>query len=115
MNRIITAIRGWLDRHRADLRLALRVTVAGLISFTLGHLIGLPQTYWAVLTSVIVMQSNVGGSVRATLDRLVGTLGGAVWGVIVSGALPHIGAVSVALALTVSLAPLALLVAFRPA
>ncbi len=109
------AIREWLGRHRADLRLALRVTVAGLLSFALGHLLGLPQAYWAVLTSVIVMQSSLGGSVKATLDRLAGTLGGAVWGVIVSGAIPHTGTVSLGVALTVSLAPLALLVALRPA
>jgi len=30
------------------MRLALRVTVAGLLSFALGHLLGLPQAYWAV-------------------------------------------------------------------
>lgn len=108
-------VRGWLGRHRADLRLAFRVTVAGLLSFALGHLLGLPQAYWAVLTSVIVMQSSVGGSVKATVDRFVGTLGGAVWGVVVSGAIPHTGTISLGVALTVSLAPLALLVAFRPA
>jgi uncharacterized membrane protein YccC len=108
-------VRVWLGHHRAYLRLALRVTVAGLLSFALGHLLGLPQAYWAVLTSVIVMQSSVGGSVKATLDRLLGTLGGAVWGVVVASAIPHTGTISLGLALAASLAPLALLVAFRPA
>lgn len=105
----------WLRRPQAELRLGLRSTVAGVITFALGHVLGLPQVYWAVLTAVIVMQASVGASLKATLDRLVGTLGGAVWGVAVSGAIPHAGIVSLGIALTVALAPLTLLAAFQPA
>src|SRR5712664_2672987 len=99
-------------RHRAELRLSLRMTVAGLAAFLLGHLLGLPQAYWAVLTAVIVMQANVGASFEATLDRLIGTLGGAVWGVAVATVMPHAGLAALALALTVTLAPMALVGAF---
>jgi len=90
------------------------MTVAGLAAFLLGHLLGLPQAYWAVLTAVIVMQANVGASFEATLDRLIGTLGGAVWGVAVATVMPHAGLAALALALTVTLAPMALVGAFRP-
>ena len=115
MNQVNTSFRHWRATHRSDFRLALRVTVAALLSYTLGHLLGLPQTYWAVLTSVIVMQASVGGSVKATMDRLMGTIGGALWGVIVASAIPHPGTVSMGLTLAVAIAPLALVIALRPA
>ena len=54
------------------------MTVAGLLTFGLGELLGVQQVYWAVLTAVIVMQASVGGSIKATLDRLLGTIAGAV-------------------------------------
>jgi len=53
-------------RHLAELRLSLRMTVAGVAAFALGQLLGLPQAYWAVLTAVIVMQANVGASFEAS-------------------------------------------------
>jgi len=105
----------WRRRPQAELRLGLRSVVAGVITFALGHVLGLPQVYWAVLTTVVVMQSSVGASLKATLDRLGGTLGGAVWGVVVSVAIPHAGIVSLGMALAVALVPLTLLAAFRPA
>jgi uncharacterized membrane protein YgaE (UPF0421/DUF939 family) len=57
----------------------------------------------------------VGASLKATLDRLVGTIGGTVWGLMVSVTIPHAGIVSLGIALTVTLAPMTLLAAFRPA
>jgi uncharacterized membrane protein YgaE (UPF0421/DUF939 family) len=104
----------WLNRHRTELRLSLRMTVAGLLSFAVAHLFGVTQSYWAVLTAVIVTQSSIGGSLKATLDRFVSTLGGAVWGVAVTFAIPRSGVASTALALGAALIPLSLLVAFRP-
>jgi uncharacterized membrane protein YccC len=104
----------WLASHRAELRLGLRITVAGLLAFVLGHLLGLAQSYWAVLTAVIVMQASVGGSLKAMLDRFVGSLGGAAWGVVVSLAIPHADVPSLGLALTVALVPLSVLTALKP-
>jgi len=103
----------WIHRNRPSLMLSLRTTVAGLLTFVLGHLLGLSQVYWAVLTAVIVMQQSVGGSLKASVDRLIGTLGGAVWGVVVAMSMPHTGIVSVGIALAVALAPLTLLAALR--
>ena len=105
---------GWFFRHRIELGLSLRMTVAGLLSFAAAHLLQTPQTYWAVLTAVIVTQTSVGGSLKATLDRLISTLGGAGWGVAVTAAIPHSGVVATGIALAVGLVPLSLLVAFRP-
>src|ERR1700676_4605675 len=89
----------WISRHQAELLLGLRMTVASLLAFALAELFGLPQGYFAVLTTVIVMHGSVGGSVNATLYRLIGTLGGAVWGGVVSAAVPHAEVASLAFAL----------------
>lgn len=89
------------------------MTGAGLLTFGLGELLGVQQVYWAVLTAVIVMQASVGSSIKATLDRLLGTIAGAVWGVAVA-TIPHDGILETAGVLTAALVPLALLVALRP-
>jgi uncharacterized membrane protein YccC len=104
----------WFLRRRIEFGLGLRMTVAGLLAFAAALLFRTPQTYWAVLTAIIVTQSSIGGSLKATLDRLVSTLGGAAWGAAVTLAIPHSGAVSTGIALAVALVPLSLLVAFRP-
>jgi len=104
----------WIARHRAELGLSLRITVAGLLTFAVGYLIGLSQVYWAVLTAIIVTQASVGGSLKATTDRLIGTIVGAAWGVAATVAVPHPDALSTAGALAVAIVPLAGLVALRP-
>jgi uncharacterized membrane protein YccC len=104
----------WLTRHRTELRLSLRMTVAGLLSFAVAQLFPVSQTYWAVLSAVIVTQSSLGGSLKATLDRFISTLGGAGWGVAVTYAVPHSSLATTALALGAALVPLSLMVAFRP-
>jgi len=104
----------WVTGHRAEIALSLRITAAGLIAFALGELLGVQQVYWAVLTTVIVMQASVGGSLKATLDRLVGTAAGGLWGAAVAGAMPHDTVVGTAGALAAALVPLALLVAWWP-
>jgi uncharacterized membrane protein YccC len=104
----------WLGRHRAELRLGLRITVAGLLAFALAHLLELRQGYWAVLTAVIVVQGNVGGSLKAATDRLIGTLAGGAYGVVVATLVPQGGPFGIGLALAVLLAPLAIVAALRP-
>src|SRR5947208_8073689 len=104
----------WLSRHRPEAGLTVRMSAAGLITFAVAPLIGLTQIYWAVLTAVFVTLASIGGSLKAMIDRLIGTIGGAGWGVAVTLALPHQSMLSTGLALTVALVPLAAVVAFRP-
>ncbi|MGO8917240.1 MAG: FUSC family protein [Stellaceae bacterium] len=106
-------IRAWLGRRSAELRLSLRVTVAGLLAFALAELFGLAQGYWAVLTAVIVIQASVGGSLKAGVDRLLGTLCGAAYGALVALLVPHVEPVARGAALVAAVAPLALLAAFK--
>ena len=106
-------MKAWLQTHHAKLQFSLRMTLAALLSYGLGEAIGLTQVYWAVLSSVIVIQGSVGGSVRAGLYRLVGTVGGAFWGAVVAGLMPHDNPGALALALLVAIAPLSVVTAFR--
>jgi uncharacterized membrane protein YccC len=108
---------GWRDRlwrSRAELRLGARMTVAALLSYAVGEALGLVESYWAVLTAIIVMQANVGGSLKAMTERLLGTIGGSIWGLVVILTLPHKDPLTTGLALLVVLTPLAVLAAFRP-
>jgi len=104
----------WLGKRRPEAGLTLRMSAAGLIAFAVAHLIGLTQIYWAVLTAVIVIQASIGGSLKAMIDRFIGTLGGAGWGVAVTLAIPHQGVLATGFALAVALVPLAAVVAFQP-
>jgi uncharacterized membrane protein YccC len=64
---------------RPQLRLCLRVTIAAMLSYVLGKSLSIPVGgLWAALTAVVVTQVSVGGSLKATIEYLTGTLGGAV-------------------------------------
>ena len=68
-------LQGWATAKSAALRLCLRMTVAGIVAYALAEMLALPQGYWAVFSSIIIMQASVGGSVKATIDRLFGNCG----------------------------------------
>jgi uncharacterized membrane protein YccC len=108
------SIQEWLGRHRIELRLGLRITVAGLLAFVLADLLELKQGYWAVLTAVIVVQANVGGSLKAASDRLIGTLAGGAYGVVIVTLIPGGDTIWRGAGLALALLPLAIAAAFRP-
>jgi uncharacterized membrane protein YccC len=95
--------------HRAQLRLSLRVTIAALSGFALSHLLSFPLPLWTVLTAVVLTQVTFGRSVKATIDYLVGTLGGAVYAGAVAVLIPHPDDVSLAGVLALAVVPLAFL------
>jgi len=104
-------IGSWLRRHNAELRLSLRMAAAALAAFAVAELLHLAQGYWAVFTAVIVTQSSVGGSLKASADRLLGTFSGALFGAAVAVLIPHQNVFVLGLVLVVAIAPLALLAA----
>lgn len=106
-------IRAWLGRRGAEFRLSLRTTVAGLLTFALAEFFGLAQGYWAVLTAVIVVQASVGGSLQASIDRLIGTLCGAAYAALIGISIPHAEPVARGAVLVAAVAPLALLAALK--
>jgi uncharacterized membrane protein YccC len=62
------------------LRQALQTASAALASYLLADALGLPQGYWAVITAILVVQASIGGSIGLAVDRLMGTILGAVVG-----------------------------------
>src|SRR3984885_2809260 len=90
------------------------MTVAGLLAYVLAELFAPPHGYWAVFSAIIIMQASVGGSVKATTDRLIGTVGGAVAGGAVAYLFPHTSVLSLGVALVIALVPLTLVAALWP-
>jgi uncharacterized membrane protein YccC len=101
--------------YRAQLRFCLRMTVAALLAFALTQLLAIPlHGLWAVLTAVVVTQVSVGGSLRATAEYVVGTIGGAAYASLVGVLVPHTTALALAGVLALTVAPLAGAAALNP-
>jgi uncharacterized membrane protein YccC len=105
----------WLGAHRAELRFCLRNTIAGVLAFAISQLFTTPlHGLWVVLTAVLVTQMSAGRSLRATLQYLIGTVGGAIYAAMVGILVPHVTPVGEAAALALAIAPLSLVEAFTP-
>jgi uncharacterized membrane protein YccC len=100
--------------HKAQGRLALRMTASVLLSLLLSQLLHLPMPLWTMLTSVILTQVSIGRSLKATIDYFSGTLFGAVYGGAVVSLIPHTSEMALAGVLVIVVAPLALLGAINP-
>ena len=108
------SLRTQVLEHRVELGFSLRVTISAVVSFAISLLLHVPLPLWTVLTAVILTQVNFGRSLKATVDYLAGTLGGAIYSGAVSALVPHPNEVALAGALALAVAPLALLGAIKP-
>jgi uncharacterized membrane protein YccC len=101
--------------YRAQLGFCLRMTAAALLAFALTQLLAIPlHGLWAVLTAVVVTQISVGGSLRATAEYVVGTLGGVAYATLVGVLVPHTTPLALAGVLALTVAPLAGAAALNP-
>ena len=66
--------------RRRLLTLAAKTTLAAALSWWLAQLFGVRDGYWGSISAIIVLQSNVGSTVTASRDRIIGTVIGAVVG-----------------------------------
>lgn len=62
-------------------RHGIKVGLASVLAYYLSYLIGIPYAYWAVVSTVIVMQIQVSDSIQMCLYRFTGTAIGAVIGI----------------------------------
>jgi uncharacterized membrane protein YccC len=115
------ALSGWIENaidrigaRQAEVKLALRVTIAGTLAFAITKIFNLPQGYWAAITAVVITQASVGGSLKAAIERFMGTIAGAIYGGVIAAFVPHSSPLGVGLAMFVGLFPLALLAAIKP-
>jgi len=108
-------LRDTVGAYRPQLRFALRMTVAGLLALIVAQSLALPlRGLWVVLTAVVVTQMSVGGSLRATIEYIVGTLGGAIYAAAIGLLIPQPTAIAQLGVLALTIAPLAFAAALNP-
>jgi uncharacterized membrane protein YccC len=117
MDRPTTAkrIRAFFSATRPRWRFCMRMMASGLIAFAIAEALQIPlQGLWVILTALVVTQMSAGGSVRATFEYIIGTVGGAIYGAILGVLIPHNTPLAQALVLALAIGPLALAAAFNP-
>jgi uncharacterized membrane protein YccC len=108
-------VRALFRAYRPQLRFCVRMTLAGLVTFALAQKLALPlHGLWAVLTAIVVTQASAGGSMRATAEYVIGTLGGAVYAAAIGVFIPHTTVLAQAGVLVLAVAPLAFVAALNP-
>jgi uncharacterized membrane protein YccC len=105
--------RTWLHLHKARLALFFRVTASALISYALADWLHVRLPLWAVLTAIILTQMSVGRSLKATIDYLAATIGGAIYGGVVGVLIGHDSEVALLAGLAIAVGPLALVAAMK--
>ena len=66
---------------REHVRHGIKVGLASVMAYFISSLAELPYAFWAVITTVIVMQMHVADSIRMALYRFTGTAIGATLGI----------------------------------
>jgi len=110
---LLAQARDGIRRHRLQLILALRVTVAALSAFVLAQVLHLRLPLWAVLTSLIVTQMSLGRSVKVAKDYIIGTFAGVAYGGALAILIPHDSEWALLAVLALAVAPLAFIASFR--
>ncbi len=67
-------------RLTTGVRLATMTAAAAWISYASTSLIGLHEGFWAAISSIVVMQSDLTGTEKSAYERFIGTAIGAVLG-----------------------------------
>ncbi len=106
-------LRAWIRRHRVQLALTLRMTVAAVAGLAIAQALGLPLPLWTVLTALIVTQMSIGRSLATSIDYLVGTIGGTIYGGALSLLIPHDTEMRLLLVLILAVGPVALVAALK--
>jgi uncharacterized membrane protein YgaE (UPF0421/DUF939 family) len=72
------------NHDRLTFQQGIRTALAAMLAYWITDLFHLPGGYWAAISAIVVMQSEVGATVMASRDRLAGTAMGAVVGLLTS-------------------------------
>jgi uncharacterized membrane protein YccC len=75
----------WLRADQQEIIHSVRTAVAVVVSLLAARLFRLPESYWAGITTLIVMQSTLGAAWTISKQRLVGTALGATMGALLGG------------------------------
>lgn len=97
----------WKSKYQRPSAFAVRLTTAAVLALVLAQLLQVRLPLWVVLTAIVVTQTSVGRSLKVTLDYLVGTISGALWGGAVAAMISPSSELVLILSLALGLAPLA--------
>jgi uncharacterized membrane protein YgaE (UPF0421/DUF939 family) len=61
-----------------------RTTIAAVLALFVAKALGLPEVYWAPISALVVVQSDLGSSLKTSRDRLVGTALGVFTGAVLA-------------------------------
>jgi uncharacterized membrane protein YccC len=61
-----------------------RTAVTAVVSLAVARLFRLPEAYWAPITTLVIVQSSLSAVLSVSLERLVGTALGCVFGAIIA-------------------------------
>jgi uncharacterized membrane protein YccC len=88
----------WKKENLPSVAHAARTAIAATLSVLLARLVGMPEAYWAVIATVVVMQSPLSSTVPLAIQRIVAAALGASLGAIESA---YFGANLIAFALAI--------------
>jgi len=71
-----------LNRHA--LVHSARTAIAAVISLLVARVLGLPEAYWATITTLVIMQSRLGAALAISEQRFAGTAVGALMGALLT-------------------------------
>jgi len=77
-------VRVWPRAERKELVHAVRTALAAVVSLLIARLCKLPESYWAAITTIIILQSTLGAALTISRHRLVGTALGAGMGALLA-------------------------------
>jgi uncharacterized membrane protein YccC len=63
---------------------SIRTAAAATVSVCVARLIGMPEAYWAAISTLVVMQSTLGATFTLSMERIVATALGASLGAVES-------------------------------
>ncbi len=66
-----------------------KTTIAAVLALLAAQVVGLPETYWAPISALIVVQSDLGSSLKTAWQRLAGTALGASVGALLAAQFGH--------------------------
>jgi uncharacterized membrane protein YgaE (UPF0421/DUF939 family) len=72
----------WKKENLPTLKHALRTTVAAALSTLLARLVGMPEYYWATITTLLIMQSSLTSTVPLAVEQIAASAFAAVLGAI---------------------------------
>lgn len=72
----------WKKENLPTIRTAIRTSVAAMLSVLVARLLGMPEAYWAAVSTLVVIQSTLSTTLPLAIQRIVASALGASVGAI---------------------------------